>query len=70
MAERTAYFRNNEQSLGAIRYSINEKVGDIATQVGQTPAAWNGGIYRMIRSLSETVIVPIAGLVSCICNDA
>ena len=43
--------------------SVNEKVGDIAHQVGQTPAAWNGGIYRMIRNLSETVIVPIAGLV-------
>ena len=43
--------------------SVNEKVGDIAHQVGQTPAAWNGGIYRMIRNLSETVVVPIAGLV-------
>ena len=43
--------------------SVNEKVGDIAHQVGQTPAAWNGGIYRMIRNLSENVIVPIAGLV-------
>ena len=50
-------------NLSGLFDSINEKVGDIATQVGHTPAAWNGGIYRMIRSLSETVIVPIAGLV-------
>lgn len=43
--------------------SVNEKVGDIANQVGQTPAAWNSSIYSMIRNLSETVIVPIAGLI-------
>ncbi len=43
--------------------SVNEEVSDIAAQVGQTPAAWNGSIYNMIRNLSVNVIVPIAGLI-------
>lgn len=43
--------------------TVNTKVGEIAGEVGQTPQAWNGGIFSMIRSLSETVIVPIAGIV-------
>ena len=43
--------------------SVNEEVTDIAAQGGRTPAAWNSSIYNMIRSLSETVIVPIAGII-------
>lgn len=43
--------------------NVNQEVGEIATQVGMTPQGWNGGIYNMIHSLSETVIVPIAGLI-------
>lgn len=43
--------------------SINEEVEDIAAQVGQTPAGWNGSIYSMVHTLSENVIVPIAGLI-------
>lgn len=43
--------------------SVNEEVADIAVQVGQTPAAWNGSIFNMIRNLSVNVIVPIAGLI-------
>lgn len=42
---------------------VNEKVGTIAAEVGQTPQGWNAGIFNMIRTLSENVIVPIAGLV-------
>jgi hypothetical protein len=42
---------------------VNEKVGTIAAEVGQTPAAWNINIFNMIRALSETVILPIAGLI-------
>lgn len=42
---------------------VNEKVGTIAAQVGQTPQGWNGGIFSMVQSLSQTVILPIAGLV-------
>ena len=43
--------------------TLNTKVGEIAGEVGMTPAAWNSGIFNMIRSLSETVIVPIASIV-------
>ena len=43
--------------------SVNQKVGEIAGQVGMTPQAWNSGIYSMIRSLSENVILPIAGVI-------
>ena len=42
---------------------VNEKVGTIAAEVGQTPQAWNSNIFSMIETLSENVIVPIAGLV-------
>ena len=42
---------------------VNEKVGTIAAEVGQTPQGWNANIFSMIQTLSENVIVPIAGLV-------
>lgn len=43
--------------------NVNQKVGEIAGQVGTTPQAWNGGIYSMIKNLSDTVIMPIAGVI-------
>ena len=43
--------------------TVNAKVGEIAAQVGTTPAAWNAGVFSLIRQLSETVILPIAGLI-------
>ena len=43
--------------------SVNSRVGEIAVQVGTTPAAWNAGVFSLIRQLSETVILPIAGLI-------
>jgi hypothetical protein len=42
---------------------VNEKVGTIAGEVGQTPKDWNEGIFNLIQTLSETVIVPIAGMI-------
>jgi len=42
---------------------VNRKVGEIATQVGQTPQGWNAAIFSLIRRLSETVIIPIAGVI-------
>jgi hypothetical protein len=42
---------------------INTKVGEIATQVGQTPQGWNAGVFNLIRTLSETAVIPIAGLI-------
>lgn len=43
--------------------TVNTKVAEIAGDVGMTPSAWNGSIFNMIKSLSETVILPIAGII-------
>ena len=50
-------------NLSTMFGDVNEKVGTIATQVGQTPQGWNANIFSMIQTLSENVVVPIAGLV-------
>ena len=52
-----------ESNLTNMFTDVNEKVGTIAAEVGQTPSGWNGGVYQMIRGLSENVIVPIAGII-------
>lgn len=41
--------------------TTNAQVTDISVQIGQTPQGWNSSIYNMIRTLSDTVILPIAG---------
>ena len=43
--------------------SVNTQVGDIATQVGMTPANFSPGVFAMVRNVSESVIIPIAGLI-------
>ena len=50
-------------NLSGMFDSVNEKVGDIAAQVGATPQGWNGGIFSMVQNLSNTVILPIAGAI-------
>ena len=40
--------------------TVNAKVGEIAAQVGTTPAAWHAGVFSLIRQLSETVILPLS----------
>lgn len=50
-------------SFTGIFDGVNEQVQDIATQVGQTPEGWNSGVFALIRTLSETVIIPIAGII-------
>lgn len=50
-------------NLEGLFLDVNNRVGEIASQVGTTPAAWNAGVFSMIRQLSETVILPIAGIV-------
>ena len=50
-------------NLSGMFDSVNEKVGEISVQVGTTPQAWNGSIYSMIRNLSDSVILPIAGAI-------
>lgn len=43
--------------------TVNTKVGEIAADVGATPQGWNSSVFNMLRNLSETVIVPIAGAI-------
>ena len=50
-------------NLSGMFDQVNQRVGEIAGQVGTTPQAWNGGVFNMVRNLSETVIVPIAGAI-------
>lgn len=50
-------------NLSGMFDSVNSQVGAIAGQVGATPQAWNGAIYGMIRTLSDNVILPIAGVI-------
>lgn len=50
-------------NLNGMFDSINNKVGEVAATVGTTPQGWNSGVFNMIRSLSDTVVVPIAGIV-------
>ena len=50
-------------NLGGLFDNVNNQVGEIATQVGTPPAAWNPGVFSLIRTLSETVVLPIAGLI-------
>ena len=50
-------------NLSGMFDSVNEKVGDIATQVGMTPQAWNGSIFNMIQRLSQNVVLPVAGVI-------
>ena len=50
-------------NLGGLFDNVNASVGDVAAQVGTTPAAWNAGVFSLIQQLSETVILPIAGMV-------
>ena len=50
-------------NLEGLFTNVNNRVGEIASQVGTTPAAWNAGVFSLIRQLSETVVLPIAGIV-------
>lgn len=52
-----------DSNLATMFADVNEKTGQIATQVGQTPQGWNSGIYSMIQNLSNSVIMPIAGII-------
>ena len=52
-----------DSNLATMFADVNEKTGQIASQVGQTPQGWNSGIYSMIQNLSNSVIMPIAGII-------
>lgn len=49
--------------FSGIFQSVNAQVNDVAAQVGQTPQGWNAGVFNMIKTLSETVVIPIAGII-------
>lgn len=55
--------RSIQGNLEALLGDVNKKVGTIAAEVGKTPQGWNGNVFSMIKTLSENVIVPIAGFV-------
>lgn len=42
--------------------SINDQVSEIAGTVGKTPQGWNSSVFSMVQSLSNNVVVPIAGI--------
>ena len=46
--------------------SVNQQVADISVQVGQTPQGWNGDIFNMIQSLSNSIMVPIVPAFVCL----
>lgn len=50
-------------NLSGLFDQVNDTVGDVAAQVGQTPQGWNGSVFSMVRSLSDNVIIPIAGII-------
>lgn len=37
--------------------AVNQQVGDVATQVGTSPANFSPGVFSMIRNVSESVII-------------
>ncbi len=50
-------------NLSGMFDTVNQQVGSVAVEVGKTPLQWNSGVFTMIRDISETVIIPIAGLI-------
>ena len=50
-------------NLSGMFESVNNQVGEIATSVGMTPANFSPGVFAMVRNISESVIIPIAGLI-------
>ena len=50
-------------NLSGMFDGVNEIIGGIAAQVGTTPQAWNASIFHMVQSLSENVVLPVAGVI-------
>lgn len=50
-------------NLSGLFDSVNNQVSGIAGQVGQTPSSWNGSIFGIVYSLSQNIILPIAGII-------
>ena len=52
-----------ESNMSTMFTDVNEKTSEIAAQVGRTPQNWNSSVFSMIQNLSESVVVPIAGII-------
>lgn len=52
-----------QANLESMFIDINEKVGSVATDIGKTPMGWNADVFSFIKSINDTVIIPIAGLI-------
>lgn len=52
-----------QANLESMFLDINDKVGAIATDVGKTPMGWNGQVFSFIKSINDSVVIPIAGLI-------
>lgn len=50
-------------NLSGMFESVNTQVDEIATSVGMTPANFSPEVFAMVRNVSESVIIPIAGLI-------
>lgn len=50
-------------NLSGMFDAVNQQVADVAAQVGRTPASFSPGIYALVRNISESVIIPIAGMI-------
>lgn len=50
-------------NLSGMFDSVNQQVGEIAGNVGTAPADFSPGVFSMIQNISETVIIPIAGII-------
>ena len=50
-------------NLSGLFDQVDRTVGDVAADVGKTPRDWNPGVFSMIRSLSDNVVVPVAGII-------
>ena len=52
-----------QANLESMFLDINDRVGAVATDVGKTPMGWNGDVFAFIKSINDSVIIPIAGLI-------
>ena len=50
------------ENLTDLFATVNDQVGSIAADVAMTRANFSPGVYALIRNVSETVILPIAGI--------
>ena len=52
-----------QANLESMFIDINDKVGSVATDIGKTPMGWNSEVFNFIKSINDSVIIPIAGLI-------